>query len=280
TNNLPANIIMDVNRYEQDLAALSPDHRITPLDLSSISQHFGNGYLETWTAGFERRFGNITADVGYIGTAGVKLPRVTFPNGYQGASPAFAPYTEFDANGNVIGGFGVEQVITATSHSTYHALQTSLNGQIGRLGPGVQASYTWSKSIDDTSTVAGGTGATGAISVAYPQNPFDTQPEKGPSTFDVTHAFSLSVAQDLHLDSIRFFSWASTKATKGWELLSISSLNTGLPFTVYSGVQQTGAGSSGADRPDLIETPQLSTSRSVPEDYFGRGANNASFFYI
>ena len=277
---VPANTIMDVNRYEQDLAALSPDHRVTALDLSSISPHFGNGYLETWTAGLERRFGNITADVSYMGTAGVKLPRVTFPNAYQGASPAFAPYTEFDAAGNVIGGFGVEQVVTDTSHSTYHALQTSLNGQMGKLGPGVQASYTWSKSIDDTSTVAGGTGATGAISIAYPQDPFNTQPERGPSTFDVTHAFSLSVAQDLHIDSMGFLSWASKKATKGWTLLSISSLNTGLPFTVYSGVQQTGAGSIGADRPDLIETPQLSTGRSVPEDYFGRGANNASFFYI
>jgi hypothetical protein len=45
-------------------------------------------------------------------------------------------------------------------------------------------------------------------------------------------------------------------------------------------VQQTGVGSLGADRPDEIAVPDLSTSRTVREDYFGLGANNASFFSI
>src|SRR6185312_12714102 len=89
TKLVPANTVMDVNRYEQDVAALSPSHRITPLDLFGISQNFGNGYLETWTAGLGHQFGNITASANYIGTAGVKLPRITYPNGFQGASPAF-----------------------------------------------------------------------------------------------------------------------------------------------------------------------------------------------
>jgi hypothetical protein len=62
--------------------------------------------------------------------------------------------------------------------------------------------------------------------------------------------------------------------------LSISTITSGLPFTVYSGVQQTGAGSIGADRPDQIGTPQLSASRTIREDYFGLGANNASYFAI
>jgi hypothetical protein len=63
-------------------------------------------------------------------------------------------------------------------------------------------------------------------------------------------------------------------------MLSISTITSGLPFTVYSGLQQTGAGAGGTDRPDLIEVPQLSTARPEREDYFGRGSDNASFFYI
>ena len=54
----------------------------------------------------------------------------------------------------------------------------------------------------------------------------------------------------------------------------------GSPFTVYSGVQQTGAGAGGTDRPDLVTTPHFSTSRAVRSDYFGRGDNNATFFNI
>jgi hypothetical protein len=49
---------------------------------------------------------------------------------------------------------------------------------------------------------------------------------------------------------------------------------------VVSGIQQTGVGSGGADRPDLIAAPHFSTSRAVRQDYFGRGSDNASFFFI
>jgi hypothetical protein len=57
-------------------------------------------------------------------------------------------------------------------------------------------------------------------------------------------------------------------------------LSGGTPFTVYSGIQQTGAGSANADRPDQIAKPSLSTSRQKREDYFGLGSNNVSFFSI
>jgi hypothetical protein len=55
---------------------------------------------------------------------------------------------------------------------------------------------------------------------------------------------------------------------------------TGLPFTVYSGVQQTGVGAAGTDRPDQTGVPAFSTSRAIREDYFGLGDGNASLFYI
>jgi hypothetical protein len=48
---------------------------------------------------------------------------------------------------------------------------------------------------------------------------------------------------------------------------------------VYSGIQQTGYGSNGVDRPDQIAKPQLSTARKVREDYFGHGATNATDFF-
>lgn len=274
------NTIMDVDRYEKDVAALTPNGVVSALNLSGIDRAFNNATLYTWTAGLERKFGNLTADAGYVGTAAEKLPRWSYPNGYAGADPQFARYTQFDSAGNVIGGLGVMNVITATSHSTYHALQTSLSGTVGHGGPGIQASYTWSKSIDDTSSVIGGTGSTGSVAIPFPQNPLDTHAEKGPSSFDVTHGFGLSLAQDLHLAGAGFLSAISKKATDGWELLSISSISSGSPFTVYSGVQQTGAGSNGVDRPDQIAKPKLSTARKNRQDYFGEGANNRQFFSI
>jgi hypothetical protein len=149
-------------------------------------------------------------------------------------------------------------------------------------GPGIQASYTWGKSIDDTSGVSGGfiSGATGAVAPTFPQNPNDTDAERGPSAFDVTHAFTLSLAQDLHGDKIGFLSSMPRALTGGWELLSISSINSGSPFTIYSGIQQTGEGSNGVDRPDQVAKPNLSTARKDRADYFGMGTSNASYFSI
>jgi Carboxypeptidase regulatory-like domain len=279
TKKVAPNTIMDVDRYEKDMAALTPSHVVSALNLSGIDRSFGNGTLFTWTAGLEQRIGNLTADASYVGTTSEFLPRYSFPNAYPGASPGYAPYTQFDQNGNVIGGFGVENVIVADSHSSYHALQTSLSGAVGHGGPGVQASYTWSKSIDDSSEVIGGTGSTGAVTSGFSQNPFDTHPEKAPSAFDVTHSFGLSLAQNLPFDQFDFLSGVSKKVTDGWELLSISSISSGSPFTVYSGIQQTGYGSNGVDRPDQIAKPNLSTAREVREDYFGEGANNATAFF-
>ncbi len=280
---VPANTVMDVNRYQQDLAALAPSHQLSLLSLAGIDRRFGNGYLQTWTLGLERAFGGLTADVAYVGTSAARLPRMSYPNAYPGAGPEFARFTNFNGSGAVTGGFGFESVMAATSHSSYNALQTSLSGNVGHGGPSLQAGYTWGKSLDDVSGIIGGTGSTGAVTLFSPQDPFDTRAERGPSSFDVRQAFTLSAAQDLHVEHFGLQSDRTQLLTKGWELLSISTITSGSPFTVYSGIQQTGAGTIGADRPDQIETPDLSSAGSSTrprDDYFGRGANNASFFAI
>jgi hypothetical protein len=277
---VPANTVMDVDRYEKQVAALGASNVVSDLNLSGVDRAFSNARLYTWTAGLEKPLGGLTADASYVGTASNHLPRTGFPNAYPYASPGFAPDTEFNSSGSVIGGLGVENLITGTAHSTYHALQTSLSGTVPHGGPGIQASYTWGKSIDDTSQVIGGTGATGAVAQGFPQDPYDTHPEKGPSAFDVTHGFALSLAQDLHGEQIGFLRPISRTVTGGWELLSISSISSGSPFTIFSGEQQTGYGANGVDRPDQIGKPSLSASHPDRADYFGDGADNGSFFRI
>ncbi len=279
---VPANTVWDVDRFEQSLAAKTSSHLISPLNENAMSQDFRNAYLGTWSLSVERSLRGVSLSSGYVGTAGIDLPAVNFPNGFPGASPAFAPYTQFNAAGQITGGFGTDMLMTNRSHSSYHALQSSLQGSIGSTGPQIQVNFTWSKSIDDGSTVIGpGVGSTsGASALAWPQDPFDTRAEKGPSTFDVGKVFTATAVQDLHAERVPVLRLLSPKLTRGWELLSISTLTSGSPFTVYSGIQQTGVGSIGTDRPDQIAAPDLSTSRTIREDYFGLGTNNASFFSI
>ena len=144
----------------------------------------------------------------------------------------------------------------------------------------MQASYTYSKSIDDASSVFGPAVTSGTISPAAPEDPFNTRMDKGPSTFDVGESLTFSIFQELRADRVGFLRPLGKTLTGGWQLLGIGTMQTGLPFTVYSGEQQTGVGSNGTDRPDLTGIPDFSTSRTVREDYFGRGAQNPSFFYV
>ena len=281
STDMAANTEMDLLRFERDLASLSTDKLERPIAAQAVAQSFHNGYIGSWTASIERRVSDVTLNAAYVGTAGVRLPRMGFPNGYAGADPAFAPYTNFDASGRAESGFAPIVTMESGSHSTYHSLQTSVSKNSLRAGLGFQASSTFSKSIDDTSAVMGGflSGSSGTILQTAPQNPRDLRAEKGPSTFDITHGFSFSAIQELRLERtpLRVL---GKRAAGGWQLVGLGSMMTGAPFTAYSGIQQTGVGSNGADRPDQVGTPALSTSRTVREDYFGLGANNASFFSI
>src|ERR1700734_1483252 len=108
TKNVPANTVMDVNRYQEDLATLSPGNQLSLLNLAGIDRRFNNGYLQTWTLGLERAFGGLTADAAYVGTSAFRLPRISYPNAYQGAGPGFANFTNFDSGGVATGGFGFE----------------------------------------------------------------------------------------------------------------------------------------------------------------------------
>ncbi len=281
TSDVPPNTPIDIQRFQNDLAALTPGNQPQLLSTFGIAMNFRNGYIETYTAGLDHDFGQLKLSVNYVGTAGVHLPGVFSPNGYSGASPGFAPFTQFNSQGQAIGGFGSQTFMTSRSHSTYQALQTSLRKTSTRLGLGFQASYTYSKSLDDSSS-DGGTlsGGPGVVLQAFPQNPWNPEADKGPSVFDVTHVFTLSLIQALPVGRVSFLRPLGKHVTEGWQFLNITTLMTGPPFTVYSGIQQTGAGSAGADRPDLVAQPSFSTTRTVREDYFGLGANNASFFSI
>jgi Carboxypeptidase regulatory-like domain len=281
TKAVPPNTPIDLARFQSDLAALTPGNQVQLISPFGIDPNFRNGYIGTYTAGIEHDFGDMKFEADYVATVGVKLACVVLPNSYGGASPEFAPFTEFNPAGQAIAGFGLDAMITSGSHSTYHALQTSFSKTSARAGLGFQASYTYSKSLDDTSAVLGGfSGNAGVVLQTFPQNPRDPAADKGPSTFDVTHVFTLSLIQALPLNRVGFLHGLGKPLTAGWQFLNITTLMTGPPFSVYSGIQQTGAGAGGADRPNQAAQAVFSTSRTTREDYFGRGSDNASYFSI
>jgi hypothetical protein len=276
------NTEVDLQRFEEDLAATTPGNQIQPPQGGAMASDFQNGYMENFTAGLEQSIGDIRFGLSYVGSAGVKLASIIFPNGYGGADPAFAPFTRFGSTQQVLGGLGPVQVMSSRSHSTFHSLQVEARKTSPRAGLGFQAGYTLSKTLDDTSNIFGALipSSSGAVLQAAPQDPRNPGLEKGPSNFDVTHILVFSAIQVLPLDRLPGVRRLGRRFTSGWQFLNISTLTSGLPFSVFSGVQQTGVGLGGGDRPDQVGEPVLSTGRTVREDYFGRGAANSAFFTI
>jgi hypothetical protein len=281
TSSVPPNTPLDVPRFQTALSAATPGDQPQPLAAYGMAPDFRNGYMGNYTAEIEQTIKDVVLDAAYVAAVGVHLANTLSPNGYTGASPQFAPFTQFDSAGQVTGGYGQEYLMGSPSHSTYHSLQVSVSKNSPRLGLGFQTSYTLSKALDDSSASLESVGSpSGTVIQTYYQNPWNPGADKGPSTFDIKHYFTASVIQTLPFNRVGFLHPLGKKVTEGWQLLNITTLSTGSPFSVYSGIQQTGAGAGGADRPDQIAAPNFSTGRTVREDYFGRGTNNASFFYI
>ena len=276
------NTVADLARFQRDLALQTPGQRVSPLNVFGMDRAFRNGYIVNYSLSLEREIGDFKLGAAYVATAGVGLPSISFPNNYAGADPAFAPFTNFDSSGKVIGGIGTEMLMSSRSHSTFHSLQTSIGKTSSRWGLGFQVNYTFSKSLDDTSAAQGGflSGSSGAVAQAYPQDPRDPRADKGPSNFDVTHVATVSFVQALPLGHLAGIRSLGDRFTSGWQILNVSTLTSGAPFTVYSGIQQTGLGTNNTDRPDQVGHPVLSTTRDVREDYFGKGTDNPSFFSI
>lgn len=279
TRAVAPNTPLDINRFERDLAALLPGDQVQPLQLGGQSQDYHDGYLATYTLDVQQKWDGFEASASYIGLAGVGLQGNESPNNYQGASAGFAPFSQFNSSGQFTGGFGPENLFADSVHSSYNAGEFVIQKLPARWRLGFSASYTYSRSIDNSTGGGGFGGGSNPVTQAAAQDPQNLKLEKGPSSFNVSQNLSFTVSLGLPFDRI-ISHGALAKLASGWQIMGIGQLSSGLPFTVFSGVQQTGYGNGGGDRPDQIGRPVLSTSRANPTDYFGMGDANASFFYI
>jgi len=135
--------------------------------------------------------------------------------------------------------------------STYHALQLRIERRFAK-GLSFLTGYTWSKSIDDVSGIG-----TGADDRAQDSN--NLRAQRAVSNFDITHRFTFSATYDLPFGKGRsFFSQASPVVSaliSDWQVNSITTWQSGLPFTVTVGSFDPVAQISNR-RPDVISDPR------------------------
>ena len=123
--------------------------------------------------------------------------------------------------------------MTNLAHSSYHALELRADSRgVRSLGLQFGASYTWSHSIDNSSSLAGGDRIVGLSS--YLLDPFNPALDKGSSDFDVRHRIVGHFIWDL--PQPRGPRWLRA-VDADWQLAGLAVFQTGQPFSIIdSGV--------------------------------------------
>jgi hypothetical protein len=147
-------------------------------------------------------------------------------------------------------------------------------------GVSVIGSYTWSKSIDNTSGIRTQGGDT-----LFPQNSDCLACERGLSSFDVRHRVVTSVLYDLPVGAGKRLNITNKFADAiigGWHIGGILTLQSGVPGTLsIGGVDNASTSDGGYDRPiatgesPYLDNPtpsrwlNLAAFREAPPGFFG-----------
>jgi len=218
-------------------------------------------YIQHWNLTLQRQISSsLAVEVAYVGNKGTRLQGTTDPNQAiwaPGASNANAASRRPNPRiGNVL-------EISSRFHSNYHGLQTTVTQRLDR-GLTFQASYTWSKSIDDTSL------ATGFFTIAgqssRPENSRDLKAERGRSAFDIRHRFVTSYVYELP-----FFAedkGVVASVFGGWRLNGIVALQSGYPFTVIDTGDPNRDTVADNDRTNVSRNPNLPAGERTPSRWF------------
>ena len=179
-------------------------------------------------------------------TPGLRLPsveqwNVTIEHGFGNENLLWAAYAGARGRNLLrreVGGEGSTELLrlalaTNNGSSSYDSLQAQYRLRASRLLTGL-LSYTWSHSIDDSSSdsllhLAG-------VGIA-PGN------DRGRSDFDVRHAFTAAVAYRVP---------GQTSWTRNWQIDSAFRARTGFPITVLNSEYEGGLSFGNAFRPNLV----------------------------
>jgi carboxypeptidase family protein/TonB-dependent receptor-like protein len=252
----------------------------------AVNPNYRMGYVQIRNLDIQQQIRpTLLLNLDYTGTKGTDLDILEAPNR--------------TATGIRIAGVQAFDYETSLGDSEANAGSVRLRKRLAH-GFSVGGTYTFSKSIDDASTIgsgatsgsgsaglgAGGTGAgagassgsssAGAANVA--QNAFDLSAERGLSSFNQTHRFTADYLWELPFghDKRWFTGNSAQRAIFGdWQWSGDWTIASGLPFTPrllgdFSDVQR---GTNGTLRPNLVSGESI----SIPNPSIAQWFNTAAF---
>ncbi len=211
----------------------------------AVDPFYRPGYAEIWNLSLEQQLSTtVTLDLTYTGTKGNHLDEQRAPN--RLAPGLVQPPTVINALGFTYN--------TSGASSIYHALQARLQRRFNK-GLMLQGTYTYSKSIDNASSIGGG----GAVVI---QDELHPELDRGLSSFDIRHQISAIYSYELPFGERK--KWAHSKLASAifgsWTVNGNTAWRTGSPYTpTVQGftADNSGAGNSFSERADQVGNPNV-----------------------
>ncbi len=221
-----------------------------------VPTHYVNPSTQQWNFGVQQSLGKgWVLELGYVGTKGTHLRETRDLN--QAVDVRSNPLTiqatdgsAYTINQNTVAnvnarapypGLGVSgfQIFANDANSIYNSLQATLSHRFAN-GLHMQAAYTYSKAIDETST--GNTSLNSALN-----NQDSLQDSRGLADFDRQHRFIINYTY-----ALPFF--AGSKGFThlllgGWSISGITTVQSGAPFTVLDSAAASAYGLLGTGTP-------------------------------
>jgi hypothetical protein len=196
--------------------------------INDIRAYFTPDYripqLITWSLRLERQFAkDWVTSVAYLGNKG------TFVQVTLDENPAI--YSPGATVGNtqqrrIYPNFGRVSRTEAGSNSSFHSLQWNLEKRFA-AGYSILTNYTWSRTIDDVNNI----------------NPFNRRAYRGLAVEDVEHNFKFSNIWDV--PRLNVTSKTAKSLLHGWQVNAIVVWQSGFPFSVGSGRDNSFSGVNG-----------------------------------
>ena len=229
-----------------------------------LDRHLPTPYVQQWNAGFQRELpGAVVLDVSYIGSKGTDLGRSRRFNTAlhtetgQNLSPRPGNLQSLRTWPNLGGIYQFENI----ANSSYNSLQIKAEKRL-RRSIAFLASFVWSKSIDDSSTVIPGLFDGGAA-----QDERNLNLERGPSVFNVGRRISAGFVYNLP---------DAGAMLRGWQLSGIVTIQDGTPLDpLYVASDPANAGTF--TRPNVVlgQSISLPAGQRTPEHWFNTNAFSA-----
>ena len=197
----------------------------------TVDHDFDNAYMQSWNLNVQHDFSKFVLLVGYVGSKGTNL--ITRRNLNQPVNGT-RPYPTLSSSSPILPGATLGNItqVEGTGNSSYHALWVTATRRLTN-NLEVDASYTWSKSLDFNSFSTGGIVA---------QDSYNLEGSRGLSDFDARHRFVVSAIYELP--------FRANRLVEGWELAAIVQSQSGNPINIVT-TNSIVNGVAGTLRPDV-----------------------------